>query len=60
MLSGYSMVSLTVRRGGGMCCQVIYGKSNCEKRRRGVLSAYSMVSLTVRRVGGVCCQVIVW
>ena len=49
MLSGYSMVSLTVRRGGGVCCQV-----------RGVLSGYSMVSLTVRRGGGVCCQVIVW
>ena len=50
MLSGYSMVSLTVRRGGGVW----------EKMGRGVLSGYSMVSLTVRRGGGVCCQVIVW
>ena len=46
MLSGYSMEKR--------------GKSNREKRGRGVLSGYSMVSLTVRRGGGVCCQVIVW
>ena len=46
MLSGYSMVSLTV--------------SEEVRRGRGVLSGYSMVSLTVRRGGGVCCQVIVW